>query len=374
MRTGEPTGWPEQPEGTSATRTVGADREPSHPAETAAGLIAPIFVYPLLESAVRGARGRTPAEHRDVLGRLWARFASVAATNPHAWSTDPPTDPEAIATPSPANRLVAEPYTKLMTANIQVDQGAALLLCSAAEAQRAGIARERWVVVHATAAAHDHWFTGEREHLHRSPAIAACGRAALAHAGTEIDDVALLDLYSCFPAAVQIAGDALGVDPLTDPRPPTVTGGLTFAGGPANDYVTHALATMVGRLREQPGARGLCTAVGWYLTKHAVAVLGGPGAPAPGGEFAHHDVQEQVDALPRRAIAADVAATAPAEAFTALYDRDGTPTMAIVAALLDDGRRALGACHDRVAIGELLADDALGRPVRLDGAAGVTPA
>ncbi len=367
LREGRETPWGTQPEGTVPSRTVGADRDPGHPAETEAGLIAPIFWYPLFEHAIRGAAGRDRAAHQQHLGELWLRFADVARENPHAWSRTFPTSATEIADPGPGNRRVSDPYTKAMNANITVDQGAALLVCSVEAAEAAGIARDRWVFVEATAGAHDHWLCGERDRFDRSPAIAACGAAVLGHAGATMDDVALLDLYSCFPSAVQVAATELGVD-LTDPaRSPTVTGGLAFAGGPANNYVMHSLATMVGRIREQPEARGLATAVGWYLTKHGAALLSGrPGTRS----FAHHDVQPEVDRGPRREIVpAGEAVDGKIEAHTAIFDRDGTATMGIVALRLADGRRAFARTHDADTIAELQGAEPLGRPARTDGAA-----
>lgn len=367
MREGRETPWATQPEGTVPARTVGADREPGDPAETEAGLIAPIFWYPLFEHAIRGAAGRDRAAHQEHLGKLWLRFADVARENVHAWSRELPTTAAEIAEPGPGNRRVSDPYTKAMNANITVDQGAALLVCSVAAAEAAGIARDRWVFVEASAGAHDHWLCGERDRFDRSPAIAACGAAVLAHAGASIDDVALLDLYSCFPSAVQVAGTELGVDLMDPAREPTVTGGLAFAGGPANNYVMHSLATLVDRIRAQPEARGLATAVGWYLTKHGTALLSGSPGVRP---FAHHDVQPEVDRGPRRAIVpATEGARGEIEAHTAIYDRDGTATMGIVALRLADGRRAFGRTHDADTIAELQSAEPLGRAVGTDGAA-----
>ncbi len=367
MREGRDPGWTTQPDGIASTRIVGTDRDPGDPAETEAGLIAPIFWYPLFEHAVRGAAGRTREEHQGHLGELWLRFADVARDNPHAWTRDPPRTASEIAEPSRGNRRVSDPYTKAMNANITVDQGAALLLCSVEAARAAGIAPERWVFVEATAGAHDHWLCGERDAFHRSPAIAACGQAVLAHAGAAIDDVALLDLYSCFPSAVQIAAAELGVDPLDPARLPTVTGGLAFAGGPANAYVMRSLATLVDRVREDPDARALATAVGWYLTKHGTALLGGR---PPARLFAHHDEQATVDAQPRRTIIpADERAAGRVEAHTAIYDRDGTATMGIVSLVTADGRRAFGRTHDAATIAALQEEEPLGREVRTDGTA-----
>jgi acetyl-CoA C-acetyltransferase len=363
VREGRDTGWPQQPEGTAPSRVLGQERVASHAAEVSAGLIAPIVYYPLFETAVRAAKARGLDEHMAAIARLWARFAEVAAANPHAWTRSAP-DADAIAAPGPDNRLAAFPYPKLMTANIQVDQGAALLVCSAAAAAQAGIPEDQWVFVHAIAAASDHWFVGERQALHRSPAIAACGRAALRHCGAGIDDVAHLDLYSCFPSAVQIAADELGIDLERDSRAPTVTGGLTFAGGPANNYVTHSLAAMTERLRGDRSALGFLTGVGWYLTKHAAAVLS---ARPPREPFLHAEPQDVVDALPGRSIAEEPHGPARVEAYTATYSRDGEPTAAIVSCLLPDDRRGFAKTDDPATIGALLEGEAVGRPVVLHG-------
>ncbi len=355
-REGRPTGWPEQPADATPTRLLGSDRPTSHEAELAAGLLAPVHYYPWFENAVRGAAGRSAEEHREWLGELWHRFAEVAESNPDAWTREAPAAAE-IATAGEGNRMVAFPYPKLMTANIQVDQGAALLLCSARAAEAAGIAAEDRVYVHASAAAHDHWFAASRHDLHRSPAIAACAGASLGHAGIDVGEVAHLDLYSCFPSAVQIAAGELGIDLATDARPPTVTGGLSFAGGPGSNYVTHSLAAMCKRLREDPDGSGFLTGVGWYMTKHANALLS---TRPPARPYAHAEPQAEVDALPRREIAATTEIEGPVESFTVTYERDGTPSRAIASCLRADGSRALSGSSEPEAIQALLAGEAAG--------------
>src|SRR5687767_12259581 len=144
-------------------------------------------------------------------------------------------------------------------------------MCSVEAAEAAGVSSDQWVFPLGGADAHDHWFVSERDNLHSSPAIAACGRAALALAGVSIDDITHVDLYSCFPSAVQIGAAALG---LAIDRQLTLTGGLTFGGGPGNNYVTHSIAALVEKLRSDPGSLGLVNANGWYVTKHAVGVYG----------------------------------------------------------------------------------------------------
>ena len=196
--------------------------------------------------------GRSVDEHQRHVSELWARFAAVAADNPNAWSRTA-YSPEEIRTVSPDNRMVCFPYPKRMCANIDVDQGAALLLCSYEAARAAGVPDDRMVFLHAAAEAHDHYFVTERGSLADSPGDR--GRRSATRStrpAVGVDDVARFDLYSCFPSAVQIAMRALGLAD-DDPRPLTVTGGLGFAGGPVNNYPTHAIARMVEVLRADPG-------------------------------------------------------------------------------------------------------------------------
>ena len=370
-KAGESPGWAEQDPQSAPDRVLAAPRPGSSAIEDAAGLIAPVTIYPVLEHAVRGAAGRSRSEQVERAANLWARHSAVAAENPNAWSREARSATE-IATVTDENRRVSDPYLKLMNANITVDMGAALILCTVEAALRAGIATDRWVFLHAGAQAEDHWFVSERDDLARSPALRAAGRAALHHARADLDDVALLDLYACFPSAVQIAAAELGLDLDDASRPPTVTGGLTFGGGPGNNAAMHAIATLAGRLREHPGALGLVTALGWYVTKHAVGVYS---TRPPANAFRALDLQYEVEHLPRREVVAGYRGPATIEAYTTLFERDGSPGMGVVVARLADGRRALGKSHDPDAIG-VLADGAepLGRRVELDGGNGYAPA
>ena len=134
----------------------------------------------------------------------------------YAWLRDARSADE-IITVTDSNRMIAYPYTKLLTANMQVDQGAAIIMCSAAAARSAGIPRDRWVFPLAGADADDHWFLSHRLDFHSSPAIRLAGASALALAGAAVDDVAHIDLYSCFPSAVEIAAAELGLPATTRP-------------------------------------------------------------------------------------------------------------------------------------------------------------
>jgi acetyl-CoA C-acetyltransferase len=359
-REGAAPDWPVADPDRAPGAVLEGERAANTEAEAAVGMIAPIMAYPLIENAIRAAAGRTPQEHLRAIASLWSRFSDVAATQPAAWTPKAYTMEE-LAAPSAANRQVTFPYTKLLNSNIQVDQGAAVILASAATAEALGVPRDRWVFLHAGARATDEWFLSERRALHRSPAIRACGEALLGHAGITADDLGPIDLYSCFPAAVQLAATELGL-PLDDPgRPLTATGGLTFFGGPGNNYATHGIVAVARQLRAAPpGTLGLSTALGWYATKHALGLYGN--APAT---KAYASLAPAVDAPRPRAVVAPGELDATAETCTLIYERDGTPSYGILFALTADGDRALGKTDDPSVMAAMTGDGFLGAPVRL---------
>jgi len=362
QKAGTTPGWPTQDSAAAPSKVLGTARPGSSDAEMSVGLAAPVYVYALLETAVRGRAEVDPARHQRAIAELWSRFSEVAADNPHAVIRTPLGTDELLAQGAD-NRPVSAPYTKLLTANAGVDQATGLIICSAQAATDAGVASERWVFVRSAARAQDEWFVSERAELASSPAIRAAGRAALEHAGLTIDDVKYIDLYSCFPSAVEIAADALGLS-VADGRPLTVTGGLTFAGGPGNNYSSHAIATLVERLRADPDAAGLSTALGWYATKHAAVLMSG----RP-GDRAYEALTPQVCNRPARLGAADYSGPATVEAYTVPYARDGTPEAVIVSALAADGTRALARGTDRDLVESMLAGDPLGREVTISAGA-----
>ncbi|TFV58015.1 hypothetical protein E4P42_13255 [Mycobacterium sp. PS03-16] len=339
---GEKPDWPHQDESVPMAEG-GDDNVPmAGDAEFRIHLDRPAYVYPMFEQAVRIAAGETSDEHRRRIGDLWAQFSAVAADNPHAWSRDA-LAADAVWQPSPDNRMISWPYTKLMNSNNMVDQGAALILTSVDTARYLQIPSERWVFPYAGTDAHDTYAIGERAELHRSPAIRIAGQRALELAGTDVDGVDLIDVYSCFPSAVQVAAAELGL-PVGDPgRPLTVTGGLTFAGGPWNNYVSHSIATMAERLTAEPGRRGLITANGGYLTKHSFGVYG---TEPPTRGFRWQDVQSEVDREPTRTLEVEYSGVGTVESWTTPFDRDGAPEKAFLAVRTPADTRTLAVIRD----------------------------
>ncbi|HTW17401.1 MAG TPA: crotonase/enoyl-CoA hydratase family protein [Nocardioides sp.] len=335
QKAGRTPAWGRQPDGAAPDRAIGIDRPANNEAETAVGLGAPIYTYALIESALRARAGAGRAEHRERLGRLWSSLSEVAAGNPYAWDPTPRTS-EQVARPAPDNRWVSDPYTKLMCANLQVDLATGIVLTSVAAAEAAGVPQEKWVFVHAGASATDEWFVSERADLATSPAIAAAGAAVLGHAGLTVEDLDLVDLYSCFPAAVQLGAQALGL-PVDDPaRPLSVTGGLTFGGGPGNNYGSHAIATMVPMLRAEPAQVGLSTSLGWYATKHALGLYS---ATPPERAYAH--LTPVFERPAPRPVRTELDGSGVVEAMTRPFKRDGTAEAAILSVLDDAGERVL---------------------------------
>ncbi len=335
-KTGERLTWPKAPDD-DRPRRIGSPIRMSHEAELERGIVDPTGVYPMFETALRAAAGRSVDDHNAHLGRLWSGLSEVAAGNPYAWIQEAKT-PEEIITVGPRNRMIGLPYPKYMNSNSDVDMGAALIMCTVDSARRLGVSEDRWVFPLAGTDCHEHNYISHRDRFDRTPAIEIGGRRALELAGTSIDEIAVIDLYSCFPSAVQLGARSLGLD--LD-RQWSRTGGLSFAGGPWNNYPMHAIATVMRDLRARPGEQGLVWANGGFATKHAFGIYS---TEPPAAEFRHSSPQDEIDALPRRALAFgdDAVGAVTIEAYTVMHDRSGHPEAGLAALRLPDGRRAWG--------------------------------
>jgi acetyl-CoA C-acetyltransferase len=358
--------WTVQDDSVPLAEVAGKDVPMAGDAEIRIGLDRPAYVYPLFEQALRIANDESIEDHGRRVGDLWARFNAVAVDNPHAWIRKPATAEE-ITQPGPRNRMISWPYTKLMNSNNMVDQGAALILTSVEQAKRLQIPAERWVYPQAGTDAHDTPAIADRDELYRSTAIRIAGSRVLQLADLRIDDIDYVDLYSCFPSAVQVAAAELGLA-VDDPgRPLTVTGGLTFAGGPWSNYVMHSIATMAELLVANPGRRGLITANGGYLTKHSFGVYG----TEPPTEFRWEDMQSEVDREPDHHGLVEWEGIGTVEAWTTPFDRDGQPERAFLAVRTPDGSRALAQIADPAAAEVTVHEDIGGAKVAVaaDGSA-----
>jgi acetyl-CoA C-acetyltransferase len=355
---------PVEPEGAAPDARIRPDALGVSDLEIVRNTVSPVVAYALIENALGHARGRTPAEHGAAVAELWARFAAIAADNPHAWDRAGH-DAAAVADGGAVgNRMIADPYTKRHSAQWNVDQAAALLLCSLETAQRLGIGEDRFVFPLASAVANHAVPLSERREVHRSIGAEIAAPALLALAGVSIDEVAHLDLYSCFPSAVEVLGSALGLDVDTEKRPLSVTGGLAFAGGPLNNYVLQALVALAGRLRADPGSIGLSSSVSGFLAKQGLSLWS---TTPPERGFKSVDVSDQVTKAQELVVVVDEAG--PGTIATWTVDRSaGTPrSVAIVDRA--DGTRAIGVADAEAVAQALVGGDPIGTAVEV-GAGG----
>jgi acetyl-CoA C-acetyltransferase len=248
-----------------------------------------------------------------------------------------------LVTPTAANRLIAEPYTRYLVAREKVNQGAALLLMSVAAARRLGVPAGRQVFLHGHADLRERDLL-DRADLSASPAAILAARQALEMAGIRAADLATLDLYSCFPAPVFNICDGLALAP-DDPRGLTLTGGLPFFGGPGINYSMHAIAETMQHARRSPGTCGFVGANGGVLSKYSAGVYcTTPVAWIPDQSAG---LQAEVDSWPGPAGARQADGWATIETYTVKHSRDGARTGIIVGRLDADGRRFVARGDDR---------------------------
>ena len=235
------------------------------------GITFPIQVYALFEQVKRHSLGQDLASYRQSIGSLFEHFSRVAAENPYSQFPVARSAAE-IAALSEKNFPLCEPYGKWMVAQDAVNQGAAVVLTSVGHARDMGIDEKNWIYLLASADL-DENLVSERPQLSTSPAQGRALHHTLDTAGVAVDEVDLIDLYSCFPIAVSSACEHLGL-PVDGTRSLTLTGGLPFFGGPGNNYSLHAIAEVVRQLRGRNDGKALVAANGGYLSKHSVGLYG----------------------------------------------------------------------------------------------------
>ena len=325
--------------------------------EAAHGIAMPVAVYPLFESALGAHYGRTPLEQRQHIGALMHRFTQVAAANPYA-ALPIERSADELITPTDDNRYIGYPYTKYLNSNMFVDQAAAVLLMSTAAADAAGVPEAKRVYLHGGADTHEHYLVSDRINYWSAPAIRIGAAHALAQAGVTTADLAHIDIYSCFPVAVEIAADMIGLAH-DDPRGLTLTGGLPYFGGPGNNYSMHGIAEAVGRCRAKPGSWGFVSANGGYLTKHSFGVYST--VPAEGWARVDPDTyQAEVDAQRGPGLVEKPEGDATIEACTVIFDR-GAPGQGTVIGRLASGERFLSVMREN--LGELIDKPVIGRRI-----------
>ena len=315
------------------------------------GLTGAPVQYGLMENARRGRLRLSIEDYRQQMAELFAPFSKVAAKNPLSSSPVERSVVE-IATVSDENRMISDPYPRLLVARDQVNQGAAAVLMSVAAARRLGVPEEKWVYLHGHADMIEQGLM-ERVDLGRSPAAVAAAHEALRVAGLGVDDIATFDLYSCFPFPVVIICEALGLA-ADDPRGLTLTGGLPYFGGPGNSYSLHGIAETVAEMRDRPGCFGFVGANGGIMSKYSVGIYSTE--PAAWKADRSGELYEEIKQLPTVPVTAEADGPATIETYSVRYDWP-TRTGIIVGRLDSDNCRFLATSEDQDLVALLSHDD-----------------
>ena len=324
--------------------------------------------YGLLENARRGRVGMGVAEYRRAMAELFAPMSAVAAHNPFATAPVQRTVEEILAVDA-GNRMICDPYPRLLVARDQVNQGSAVVLTSVETARRLGVPEGNWVYLRGHADMVDQPLL-DRDDLSYNSASALAVQEAMRVAGVGLEDISTFDLYSCFPVPVFNFCDGTGLA-TDDPRGLTLTGGLPYFGGPGNSYSLHGISETVTRMRSAPGAFGLVTANGGIMSKYSVGIYS-----TEAGEWTQDNSAElRAEVAARRAtpVAEHADGGATVETYTVRYDWP-VRTGIVVGRLDADGTRFLALSEDPGLVGLLSDGDPLGAPIRVQPMEGVNHA
>ena len=337
LKEGLPVDWEDNPGGNP--EVIGKSTDGTNDHEKLHGIFDPSSVYPLFANAIRGNKGQSLEEHMQDTGELFSRFSEVASKNKNAWF---PTyrSAEEIAEVKPENRMIGLPYTKYMNSIMRVNQSSAIIVMSAKKARELGIPESKWIFMYSGACLNDVWNVSNRADYYSSPAIKSCTDSVFDLANVSISEMDFIDLYSCFPSAVQIAMEELSLDK-NDPRGFTVTGGLPYFGGPGNAYVMNSIATLIEKLRMHPGKFGLATANGWYITKHGAAVFSSKPFEGEWNQVADtSNLQKSIDSASNTLFTEMPEGQCSVETYTVIHTHKG-PDKGIIIGKLTDGTRFL---------------------------------
>jgi len=238
-------------------------------AEIRHGVVSMPLAYSLLENARRIAKGMNREDYVVEMARGAPHASAIALSRQHAqfaraWTV------EEMVEDHHQNYQLTDIYRRWKVAQDAVDLGAACILTTAGTALEMGIAPEKLVWLAGTSEAAEPP-ASERANLAGSDALKFALHGAWDQAGVDVGDLGPIDIYSCFPVAILAALDIMGEEYLAR-RDFTLTGGLTFFGGPGNGYSMHAIAAMVQALRKDGSKPAMITANGGVMSKQAVGI------------------------------------------------------------------------------------------------------
>lgn len=330
-------------------------------AEASAGIFMPVELFSVIESAIRASQGLSHDAHRDAIAKLYSEFSEIAANNPRAWSREVSSAAD-IRNATDKNAMLAYPYTKKFNSQWNVNQAAAIVVCSAGKARQLGLNSTRWIYPLAGAQNKHVVCLAEKKHLHTQPGVVMAGERAYALAGITPRDVTAADMYSCFPAAAQIFGRDLQLQHVAW----SVSGSMAFAGGPYNHSTIDSVVRMVDVLRDKSADGrqiGIVSNLSGIFGKQGVLILSNQ--PNPKG-FGFEDVTEAVKKVdvPMK-VNAQYSGPANVVGYTVVYVKN-MPSHAFVYCESAAGERTVVKTMDQALLARLLAEEFVGKSIHVE--------
>ena len=226
--------------------------------------------YATMETAIRKNDGEGIEEHQNNIALMYEEFSKIASENKDGWLNHPYAKEEILKT-SKKNKMLAYPYNKLHCTSWNVNQSAAIIICSEELANELEIDNKKRVYPISSSENNHMIAIQQRPKLYESLGMTYAANSI--NKMIERLDIKLdaYDLYSCFPAAIKMFTKSIGLD---SEIPKTVTGSMPYAGGPLNSFVIHSTVKMIQKIRALEVKYGLITGVSGMMTKQSFCVWG----------------------------------------------------------------------------------------------------
>ena len=226
--------------------------------------------YATMETAIRKNDGEGIEEHQNNIALMYEEFSKIASENKDGWLNHPYAKEEILET-SKKNKMLAYPYNKLHCTSWNVNQSAAMIICSEELANELEIDNKKRVYPISSSENNHMIAIQQRPKLYESLGMTYAANSI--NKMIERLDIKLdaYDLYSCFPAAIKMFTKSIGLD---SEIPKTVTGSMPYAGGPLNSFVIHSTVKMIQKIRALEVKYGLITGVSGMMTKQSFCVWG----------------------------------------------------------------------------------------------------
>ena len=226
--------------------------------------------YAAMETAIRKNDGEKIDDHQNNIASMYEEFSKIASNNKDGW-IDNPYSKEEILDNGKKNKMLAYPYKKLHCASWNVNQSAALIICSEELADKLEIDKNKRVYP-ITSSENNHMIAIQQ----RPKIFCSLGMKYAANSISKVIErlgitLDAYDLYSCFPAAIKMFSKSLGLD---NEISKTITGSMAYAGGPLNSFVLHSTVKMIQKIRTSELSHGLVTGVSGMMTKQSFCVWG----------------------------------------------------------------------------------------------------